>query len=168
MMKRAPFLRHTVLLVGKGKTEEAFLNHLKALYLARDRGVAVKIRGAGGTEPEYIVNHAVRIARRFAPDRILVLLDTDVPIEKSVRKKAARHAMQLIESKPCLEGLLLAILGKRVPAASEQCKQLCAGYFGSALTEQSSYSRLTHALLEKRRNNVPTLTQLLDSFSFDK
>ena len=43
MMKPKPFARHTVLLVGEGKTECAFLKHLKSMYISRGCGVAVKI-----------------------------------------------------------------------------------------------------------------------------
>ncbi len=158
--------RHTVLLVGEGKTEEAFLNHLKSLYIYRGCGVAVKILNAGGKGAKYIVDYALRRSRRFASDRLLVLLDTDVLIGSSVRKTAEQNNIQLVESHPCLEGLLLRILNKQVPATSNLCKRSCRSYFNDPLTEQGSYKNLTRKFLEQRRKNVPALGQILDSFIF--
>ena len=166
MARHRSFPLHTVLLVCEGKTEKAFLQHLKSLYITRGSGVAVKIISAGGKGPEYIVDYAIKRSHRIASDRIRVLMDTDIPITAAVRSKAAQHNVQLVESSPCLEGLLLKILNKRVPATSNQCKRSCAHHFPSPLTRQENYKQLTRALLQRRRNNVPALTKLLESFIF--
>ena len=73
MKQPKPSARHTVLLIGEGKTEQAFFKHLKSLYIFRGCGVAVKIHTAKGKGPEYIVNYAVRRSRRFESERILTL-----------------------------------------------------------------------------------------------
>ena len=167
MARRRPSPLHTVLLICEGKTERAFLKHLQSLYIFRGCGVAVTIISADGKGPEYIVNYTIRRSHRIVSDRILTLLDTDIPITAEVRKKAAQRNIQLIESSPCFEGLLLKILNERIPATSKQCKQSCKKYFPSPLTKQENYQNLTRTLLEKRRKNIPELARLLDSFNFD-
>ena len=165
MARHGSFPFHTVLFVCEGKTEKAFLQHLKSLYISRGCGVAVKIISAGGKGPEYIVDYAIRRSHRIASDRILVLMDTDIPITTAARNKAAQHNIQLVESRPCLEGLLLRILDKPISATSKQCKRSCREYFDGPLTEQESYRVLTRKLLKQQRNKIPGLNQLLDGFS---
>ena len=167
MARRRPSPLHTVLLICEGKTEKAFLKHLQSLYIVRGCGVAVKIISADGKGPEYIVNYTIRRSHRIVSDRILTLLDTDIPITAEVRKKATQGNIQLIESSPCFEGLLLKILNEQIPATSKQCKQSCKKHFPSPLTKQENYQNLTPTLLEKRRKNIPELARLLDSFNFD-
>ncbi len=166
MVRRRHPRLHTVLLVCEGKTEKAFLQHLKSLYITRGSGVAVKIISAGGKGPEYIVAHAIRRSHRIASDRIRVLMDTDIPITAAVRSKAAQHDIQLIESNPCLEGLLLKILDRPVPSTSKQCKKICKECLIGPLTEKEGYGKLPFELLEKRRRDVPELAKLLDTFIF--
>ena len=168
MKQLKPSARHTVLLIGEGKTEQAFFKHLKSLYIFRGCGVAVKIHTAKGKGPEYIVNYAVRRSRRFESERILTLLDTDIAIKDSIRKQADEHNIQLVESEPCFEGLLLAMLGKSVPRTSKQCKQQCGKIFSAPLTTQESYQELlTRDILDQRRSNIPALSKILGSFFFD-
>ena len=163
-MKRRP--SRTVLLIGEGKTEKIFLKHLKSLYISRGCGVAVNIQSADGKGPEYIVNYAIRRSCRIQSDRILVLLDTDISIEVDTRNKASNNNIELVESTPCFEGLLLDILKQRVPPKSAQCKKQCRQHFTGPLTEIESYKNLTKKLLEKRRGDVPPLDKLLNSFTF--
>ena len=163
-MHRAP--SHTVLLVGEGQTEVAFLKHLKSLYISRGCGVAVKIISANGKGPEFIVNYTIRKSYRIASERIFTLLDGDIPITPKIRKKATQHDITLVESSPCFEGLLIKILDKTVPATSKECKKICEKHFPGPLTQQGTYNNLTSDLLKRRRNHVSELAQILDSFSF--
>ena len=163
-MHRTP--SYTVLLVGEGQTELAFLKHLKSLYISRGCGVAVKIISTNGKGPEFIVNYTIRRSHRIASDRILTLLDGDIPITPRIRKKARQHHIELVESSPCFEGLLIKIIDKPVPATSKKCKKICRNYFDGSLTQQSTYNNLTLKTLERRRNCIPELAQILDSFIF--
>jgi len=107
---RRPVLT-TVLLVGEGKTEVAFLSHLKSLYIQRNCGIKLTIKNAHGKGPEYIVDFAVRQRSNAAYDRVAVLLDTDLTWSEAVKKRARKNRLVLLGSDPCIEGFLLKILG---------------------------------------------------------
>ena len=61
---------HTVLVVGEGTTECAFLRHIKTLYNSRGCGVSVTIRNAHGKGPDHVVDYAIRQCRNAEYDRI--------------------------------------------------------------------------------------------------
>ena len=48
--------RKTVLVVGEGHSEVAFLRHLKSLYAPRSCGVAVNISNAHGKGPAHVID----------------------------------------------------------------------------------------------------------------
>ncbi|MEI8172085.1 MAG: hypothetical protein WCH07_01225 [Deltaproteobacteria bacterium] len=50
----------TMLAVGEGETERAFLQFLKSLYNKRDDGISIKVNYAGGGDPECVIDHAVK------------------------------------------------------------------------------------------------------------
>ncbi len=158
---------HTVLLVGEGTTEQAFLKYIKSLYISRGCGVGVTIRNAHGKGPDHVVDYAIRQCRNAAYDRVVVLLDTDLKMSAAMRRRARTKKIQIIGSTPCIEGLLLMILGEYVPATSTECKQ----QYGSALPERLTFpgdyiGSFPKGLLDGRRDGVPELAQLLDCLSF--
>ena len=158
---------HTVLLVGEGTTEQAFLKHVKSLYISRGCGVGVTIRNAHGKGPDHVVDYAIRQCRNADYERVLTLLDTDLVISAKAKKQAKRSKIRIVGSTPCIEGLLLKILSEHVPATSTECKQRCAVVIPAQLTLQESYVELfSMVLLNERRDDVPELAQLLDCLSF--
>ena len=130
--------RATAQIVCEGFTEEAFCKHLKSLY-ARDCGVRVAIHNARGGSPQDIIQTALR---HKGYDRTLVFFDADKPLPETWRKKslAARH--ELIIAQPCVEGLLLAILGHPVPNTTAACKKA----FESILPRNSRYDSRAYAI----------------------
>ncbi len=158
---------HTVLLVGEGTTEQAFLKHIKYLYISRGCGVGVTIRNARGKGPDHVVDYAIRQCRNAAYDRVAVLLDTDLQMSAAVRRRARTKKVQIIGSTPCIEGLLLMILGEHVPVTSTECKQRYGGALPERLTFPGDYmGSFPKDLLDGRRDDVPELAQLLDCLSF--
>lgn len=109
----------TAQIVCEGFTEEAFCKHLKTLY-ARDCGVHVTIHNARGGSPQHVVRDALQ---RKGYDRTIVFFDADKPLPGTWRKKSLAAGHYLIISEPCIEGLLLAILGQPVPDTTEACKR---------------------------------------------
>lgn len=69
----------TVLIVGEGDTEKAFLDHLKLHYVTRGCGVSVTTRNAHGKGPENVVDVAIKHARGADYSIVAVLMDTDLP-----------------------------------------------------------------------------------------
>lgn len=161
--------RHTVLLVGEGTTEQAFLRHIKSLYISRGCGVSVTICNAHGKGPDHVVDYAIRQCRNAAYDRVVALLDTDLEMSAVVRRRARSKRIQVIESTPCIEGLLLKILGEHVPATSSQCKARCGGVLPSRMMLPEDYRvHFPRNILDGRRADVTELTELLDCLSFDE
>lgn len=158
---------HTVLLVGEGKTEQAFLQHLKFLYISRGCGVSVTIRNAHGKGPDHVVDYAIRQCHNAEYNRVLALLDTDLQLSSAVRRRAESKKIRIIGSTPCIEGLLLKILGEHVPATSVECKQRCGTVLPERLTLPEDYRQhFPRNFLEGRRTCVPELGELLDCLSF--
>lgn len=95
----------TLLLVGEGHAEKAFLSHLKSLF--SNGSFKVSIVTAGGKGPEHVMSHAISCKRCDGYDFVIVLLDTDIVWPKANIKKALSAGINLVGSEPCLEGLLL-------------------------------------------------------------
>ena len=72
--------RHTILLVGEGTTDWAFLKYIKSLYIIRGCGVSAKVLNARGKGPDHVVDYAIRQRQNAAYDRIIALLDSDLEI----------------------------------------------------------------------------------------
>ncbi len=158
---------HTVLLVGEGTTEQAFLRYIKSLYISRGCGVGVTIRNARGKGPDHVVDYAIRQCRNAAYDRVVAVLDTDLEMSAAVRRRARTKRVQIIGSTPCIEGLLLAILGEHVPATTAECKQRYGGVLPARLMLLEDYSEhFPKNLLDGRRAEVPELNELLGCLSF--
>ncbi|MCK4946371.1 MAG: RloB domain-containing protein, partial [Alphaproteobacteria bacterium] len=105
--------KKTVLIVGEGPTEKAFLQHIKQLYVTRDMDVVVKVECSFGGSPQSVVEKAVRLKGSRSYDKCFVLVDSDVAFEpdgelqKRMRKKPL---IEMLNATPCIEGLMLAIL----------------------------------------------------------
>ncbi len=164
--RRTPL--HTILLIGEGTTEKAFLLHLKSLYVIRGCGIKATIRTAHGKGPDHVVRHTARVCRNASFDQVVVLLDTDIEMSATIKRKAKSNKIRVIGSTPCFEGLLLRILGEHVPSTSKQCKAQMGKKLPERLTRQEDYqSKFSRELLDARRDDVPELGALLDCLLFD-
>ncbi len=131
----------TLIVMGEGPHEKAFLNHMKHLYDDRTTEQKVTIDSADGGSPHDIINSVVRKHRHTDFDRRFVLLDSDVNIEPKDRELARKNRIVLIESKPvCLEGMLLDILDERVPRTNQACKDALHSQLSGKPTIASSYA----------------------------
>ena len=166
-LRKGRAARHTILLVGEGKTDWAFLKHLKSLYISRGCGVSAKVLNAHGKGPAHVVDYAIRQYRNAAYDRVVTLLDTDLEISATARRRAKSKKIQIIGTTPCLEGLLLKILGEHVPDTSAMCKAQLGVTLPARLTEPEDYQeKFPKQYLEERRDDVPELGRLLDYLLF--
>ena len=112
----------TILIVGEGARDEAFLKHLKSLYVGRDSGVSIKIINAQGGSPYDIVIFTARQIQNVSYDRAIVVMDTDVPWLQKTANKAKKHKIKLIGVEPCIEGLMLTILNQNTRGSNHECK----------------------------------------------
>ena len=130
--------------------------------------MSATIRNAHGKGPDHVVDYAIRQCRNADYDRIAALLDTDLEMSETVRKRARAKKIQIIGSTPCIEGLLLKILGEHVPATSDQCKGRISRTLPARLTYPDDYqANFPREFLDGRRGEVPELGSLLDCLLFD-
>lgn len=153
--------RKTAQIVVEGFTEEAFCRYLKTVF-ARDCGVSIEIHNARGGAPEDVVRSALR---RKGFDKTFLMYDTDKELEKTwaAKSKAAGHVV--IASSPCVEGFFLEILGKRVPATSDDCKTA----FREFLNDRDKFDYHSYGKVFPREllegSSHPVLARLLAVFA---
>lgn len=147
--KQRRSLLSTLIIVGEGAHEKAFLSHLKSLYAA-NTGQKVKIDSADGGSPQDIVRTAVKKSRHIDYDRKFILMDSDIAVDDATIRMAKDNNITIILSEPlCLEGMLLDFLGLSVPATSKKCKSLLHPKLDGNPAEKSSYTSLINkGLLE--------------------
>jgi hypothetical protein len=154
--------RKTLLAMGEGKTDAAFLAHLRRLYCTDGRGVNVTIRNANGKGPGNVIATAIGALRITSYDKKLCLLDTDLDWTTENKKDAKRKKIELIGSTPCLEGLLLLILQKIVPATSDECKRDLKILTSKSMYEPDDYLDLfTYEKLQIARSRIADLDRML-------
>ena len=158
--KRKPCsAKRTALLVGEGATEYAFLCHVKKCIVGRESGISVKVEPAHGGSPETVIRTAHKLLAQRAYDRCLVLMDTDLPWPKVLHRKVGRTNITYVEARPCVEGLLLTIVGHKgiVPASSmaARCKRVFYDNYVSEekRTDPKAYEKLfaREVLLMRRK-----------------
>lgn len=158
----------TVLLVGEGHSDEAFLEHLKSLYISRGCGVHVTIRNAYGKGPEHVIETAIRYAKNADFKLKAALLDKDIPWTTKIISYAARNKVHLLGSTPCFEGLLLKILNQPVPDVCGKCKERLYPQLSGKPTQPSSYAVLfPKAVLETKRAMIADLENLIKILTAD-
>lgn len=125
--------------------------------------MTVTVRNAHGKGPENVINHTARQAKLYSYDTVVALLDTDIAWTDKLKKQARQSRIEMVGSTPCfLGGLLLAILGKRPPMQSVDCKKVLAQHLGVDLMERQSYcTYFSRAVLDKARQSIAELDRLL-------
>ena len=94
MIKKVRRQRKTLLVMGEGDCEAAFLQYLRNIYCSDNEGVNVTIRNAQGGGPASIVAQVVRHTRLASYDKKIALLDTDLIWSDDLKKncKGLRHS----------------------------------------------------------------------------
>ncbi|BEO46573.1 RloB domain-containing protein [Serratia marcescens] len=151
----------TLLLVGEGFCEKAFLAHLKGMYSLGH--IRISICTAKGKGPDHVIKHALSCKQCDGYDRVAVLLDTDLPWPKETVKKATSKGLLLVGSDPCLEGLLLDILQLAKEATNNGCKNKLHPLLSGSPTDRDSYvERFTKQVLDEAAERMPGLKNLLE------
>lgn len=150
----------TLIIVGEGACEKAFLSHLKQLF-SNNTNQKVKVDSADGGSPYDIVNTTVKKTKHIAYDKKYILMDSDIVIDEKTKKLAKENNIHIIESIPlCLEGMLLDVLGQKIPSTSIQCKNILHPQLSGSPTDKDSYSSLfMKSLLEN--SNVASMKELV-------
>jgi Ni2+-binding GTPase involved in maturation of urease and hydrogenase len=100
----------TLLIVGEGYHEEAFLNHIKQFPRVCGQDQKITIKNAKGKGANHIVEWTIRQIANAAYDKVAVLLDTDTDWTPAVKKRAQSKKIQVLTSDTCLEEMLLRVI----------------------------------------------------------
>lgn len=159
-------VRKTVLLCCEGKADQAFIAYLRATYTAGRPGAPhVKPKQAGGKGSNNVIDTLLGEAKCSQPDKLVALLDGDTPPSTAKRREAERKTVESIVLMPCLEGLLLNILGLPVPGSSQECKDRLKQIDSRELFESGFYAKnFPKNLLDQARSRVAELDALLVLF----
>lgn len=160
--KRKPrAARHTTLIVVEGETDEVFLKHLK-IHFGKDSGSRVTVKSARGNA-DAVLKAAIHSFEAF--DRRVVLFDNDWQPQARHLAAAKKRKIQLLRCTPCIEGLLLAVLGEKSSGNSAECKRRLEQMTGQSLTDLQTYRKyFPPTILEARASELETLRALLNLF----
>lgn len=151
----------TLLIVGEGYDEIAFLSHIKQFPGVCGRGVEITIRNARGKGAAGVIDCAIKLKANAAFDKVAVLLDTDTDWNAAVARNAKRHGIQVFTSEPCLEAMLLRVLGK-TPGAAKDLKKQFDPYVKNDGTRREDYTEFFGLpVLQVARQVEPTINELL-------
>lgn len=169
MVKRK--IRHAQkanLFVGEGPTEKGFLGYLKDVYHQRNCGKSVKIESGDGGSPQSVVNKTRRLMQLASYNEVYILLDDDVPCPSNLVRDAAKHGIEILWSTPCIEGLLLDILGhskfNSATASSSKCKKI---FHQNYIPEKKKFQKVSYSqhfpksLLDKQRKKIQLLDDII-------
>ena len=157
----------TVLVYGEGSTEKAFLKYLKDVYCERYSGISIKIKDGKGGSPEDIIDKTIRNKDSGDYRSTFIFLDIDKKWSDKFKKKAKDNDIELIGSKPCIEGFFLLILNSKFDItvkSSSQCKKEFEKKYldKKKKLDWENYKKIfPKTLLEKRRKKVPSLDKII-------
>ena len=153
----------TLLIVGEGADEVAFLTHVKQLFITRGCGLSVKIKNAQGGGAKHVVEWTVRQKANADYDAVAVLVDTDTDWSDTVVNIASKNDIHLLRSEPCFEVLVMRVLGKDPNITASNAKSMFAPHVNNDATKSENYSRkFSKDRLLESRVRVPTIDQLLN------
>lgn len=157
--------QRTLLIVGEGYAEEAFLNHVKRLYAPRGCDLSVTIKNARGKGARHVVDWTRRQIANVDFDSVASMLDTDQDWSEPVAKQARTAKILVLKSEPCFEALMLRLLGQSDAGETKVLKKRFAPYVnGEPLRAENYATHFGKGLLESRRNQEPTIDTLLKLF----
>jgi hypothetical protein len=153
--------QRTLLIVGEGHDDAAFLVHVKSLFITRGCGLSVTIKNAQGKGAKHVVEYTIGQKSNAAYDHVATLLDTDTDWTDTVRAHAENNDIVVPRSEPCLEAVLLRVLGKKDQGNSNKLKrQLRAALAGDASEKESYATCFTKSVLEKTKE--PSIKELIN------
>ncbi|MEI7463086.1 MAG: hypothetical protein WCK03_01665 [Candidatus Taylorbacteria bacterium] len=145
----------------EGESDEVFLKHLNILF-GRDSGSRLTVKSPHGNG-DAVLKTAIESFEAF--DRRVALYDNDRPPQEKHLKAAHRKKIQILTCSPCIEGLLLEILGEKPSSSSAECKRRLEQLIGQSLTSLQTYERhFPLTLLTSCAAHIGTLRALLDLF----
>lgn len=161
MAGKERFVRRTVLVVCEGKRDRAFIEFLRSLYTSGDpRSPKVDVRESRGKGANQVISTLVGILPTKQYDVGVAFTDADLPPSSARKRELFKRRRgfypHLVQVQPCLEGLVLHILGKNVFVNSSDCKTAVEGMVSTDLFMPKHFEELlSHQLLESYLKTLP-------------
>ena len=155
--------KRTLLLVGEGRDQEAFLKYLKSRLVSRGAGLVVTIKNAKGKGAKHVIEWTIKQAANAAYDEIGVLFDTDTDCwTPMVEQQAKKNNILLLKSEPCFEAMMLRMLGKNPETTTEKLKKQFSPFVDGDATESENYAKhFGLEMLSAYQHKEPAIKQLL-------
>lgn len=154
--------KKTLLLVGEGYDDEAFLKYLKSILVLRNAGLEVKIKNAKGKGAKHVIEWTIKQAAIADYDKVAALFDTDTDWTPAVEKQAKKHKVLLLKSDPCFEAMMLRLLGITPDLNSKNLKAQFAPFVNSGATRSENYAEhFSPEMLVAKQHIEPTIELLL-------
>ena len=156
--------RKTLRIVVEGDDEEAFVNHVRKLFVHRGSGLSVSVKNAHGKGARNVIKAAIRERRQGGYDRVAALFDTDTNWGQTEKIMAKRGKVDTLPSAPCLEASLLLMLGddpsgETAAILKNRLESRLGGY--PPRHPQAGLSIFTMERIISNRANIPMIDQLL-------
>ena len=165
--------RETLLVVGEGDAEVAFVRHVKRTC-GDVLGRSVQEINAHGKGGKHVLDTARRRANNRDHDTVGLRLDIDTDWGDDERARTRRSSvgrrgkLDVIESEPCLEAWLLKILGVETEGDTRHMKRAFKAATGCEAHEPDWMVQLTRAVLDEARERVPQLAALMNHMGIAK
>lgn len=157
--------QRTLLIVGEGRDEEAFLNHLKQLYVTRGCGLSVTIKNARGKGALHVFKWTAGQIANAEYDAVASMLDTDTDWDAKTEKLAKAGKIQVLKSEPCFEAMMLRLIGKPGIGEAHSLKRQFAPFVNNDATLSDHYAlHFGSACLHEGRGKEATIDALLKLF----
>lgn len=155
----------TLLIVGEGYDEVAFLHHLKQLYVPRGCGLSVTIKNARGKGALHVIEWTGGQIANADYDTVAALLDTDTGWDAKAEKLARRKKILVLKSEPCFEAMMLRLISKPVVGDAHTLKKQFAPFVKNDATQREHYAlHFGPDCLQAGRGKEPALNELLKLF----
>lgn len=155
--------QRTLLLVGEGRDDAAFLRHVKGLYVPRGCGLSVTVKHAHGKGAKGVIDWTIRQIANAAYDQVAAMVDVDQDWSPAVARLAKSRQIVVLRSDPCFEAVLLRMLGETASGDSAALKRRVAPILGNHPTDPRSYGiRFDTACLQASRRTEPAVDALLE------
>lgn len=156
--------QRTLLIVGEGRDEVAFLSFLKSRYVVRGCGLSVTIKNAYGKGALHVLDRAAAHSANADFDRVAARLDLDTWDAKA-GQLGKRKKIVVLGSDPCFESMMLRIIGVKPAVTSYALKKQFLPYVKNDPSRSNNYSEhFTHELLQAVRAREPVIDSLLELF----
>lgn len=168
-------IQKSLILFGEGKSEAAFLNHLREIYRTELLNIRINVGYGNGGSPQCVIERLIRQYLDLkSPDGALLLIDSDITMDSKLKEKLKSHSVKLLFSEPvCLEGLFLRLLDdgslKKIKHNAGKLKE----YFQKtylktdrsceyiAKLKKACPKLFTKSLIEQKRNENQVLETIL-------